>query len=79
MKLPARELNMNHLGKTATIRDGGTTITGTIREVSHAADFIDDSNVDEQRFVLGRQWTTITITPGHTVRIPGGEPIEVQE
>lgn len=82
--MKASELSSQHLGKNATIKIGGATVTDTIRGFSASADIITDGPIFETastrpNHVLGRQTLTIDFLTAREIQVDPGTEVTIHD
>lgn len=80
-KILAGALTLDHIGKTITVKQRETTITGVLRGYSLMGNLIDDTQFGDNgvtRWAVGDVDVTLTVASGLSVTVNCRDIIEVE-
>lgn len=81
-KLLARDLTLEHTGKTMTVKGCGASVTGVLVGVLHTRQMIDDSRLfaaaDAPQLTPGRASTKVMLIPDLELRLNPDSIVEVE-
>lgn len=81
IKIRAGRLGLDHIGKTVTVTQDGTTLTGKLHGIGLLSDLIDDTQFGDNgqpRWAVGDVDVTLTVASGLSVTVNCRDIIEVE-
>lgn len=79
-KLLAARLGLDHISRTVTATQDGTTVTGPLQAVELTANLIDDTQFGDAvtRWAVGALRVQITVVPGISLDLDPRATVEVE-